>query len=201
MNQPLQPMAQFHNYAEEAKALLSECCSKTIENAAQVLFQAFQAQRTVFACGNGGSASSCSHFIEDLLKLMWQPQPNNTRLRAFSLTDPAPLLLALANDDGYEHVFSYQLAMQSSPGDVLICVSGSGNSPNVLHAAAYAQEHGITTIGLTGYDGGELQHKVHCHIHVPSHNMGMLEGIHLLILDYIAKHCRYLAYNIPHSQR
>ena len=190
----------FGSYADQAIQLLQHCPQEDIVAAAGLLHQAFLVQKTVFACGNGGSAASCSHFIEDLLKLMWQPAEEK-RLRAIALTDATPLLLALANDDGYEHVFAYQLAMLSTPGDVLVCVSGSGNSSNVLRATEYARSHGMTTIGLTGYDGGALRPMTDCAIHIPSHNMGMLEGIHLLILDYLSKHCRYLAYGTPHHMR
>lgn len=193
-------VTHFESYRTHTTDLLNQVCSKQIAAACDVLEQTYKAGGTVFAVGNGGSASTASHFIEDLAKLMWDSE-SGRRLKCHALTEASPFLTALANDDGYERIFEIQLAIQSSPKDTVICISGSGNSPNVLRAAQYAQDHGLSAIAFTGFDGGQLQALTPVQVHVPSHNMGMLEGVHLLVLDYISKELRHRVYGTPHHNR
>jgi D-sedoheptulose 7-phosphate isomerase len=143
------------------------------------LVNANRAGQTVYICGNGGSASTATHFGCDLAKrpiVAGQP-----RYRVIPLTDNNALMTALSNDIGYEVVFSEQLIPLVRKGDILIGISGSGNSKNVLNAVQVAKEAGAITIGFSGYDGGKLAPAVDISVHVPSFNMAMVEDIHLML--------------------
>ena len=107
------------------------------------------------------------------------------RLRVISLTDNSPYILAWGNDEGFERVFVEQLKNLASPGDLLVAISGSGNSPNVLAAVDWANRHELVTFGLTGYDGGKLRQKAKHGLHVPLHDMGMVESIHLALFHWV----------------
>lgn len=196
----LSDITTFESYRHHTQALLDEVCTEQIAAACDALEETYHAGGTVWAIGNGGSASTASHFIEDLAKLMWDSQTGR-RLKCHALTEASPFLTALANDDGYERIFEIQLAIQSSPKDAVICISGSGKSPNILKAARYAKDNGIKAIAVTGFDGGTLHDIAPLQIHVPSFNMGMLEGVHLLVLDYISKELRHRIYGTPHHAR
>jgi D-sedoheptulose 7-phosphate isomerase len=134
---------------------------------------------TVFTCGNGGSASTASHFAGDLLKGASYNHPR--RWRVICLADPMPAVSAYANDVGYAAIFVEQLKNFASPGDLLLAISGSGNSPNVVAAAEYARSVGARTIALTGRDGGQLGQRVDLNILVPVQHMGRIEDAHLAI--------------------
>src|SRR5690606_140673 len=103
-----------------------------------------------------------------------------------SLSSDTSMLTATANDYGYDAVFCRQLEIYAQPGDGLLAISGSGNSANVVRATEWGNAHGLTTMALVGFDGGRLKQVAQLSVHVPCHNMGMLEGIHLLCLDYLA---------------
>ena len=127
---------------------------------AEAIYECYAADRTVFLCGNGGSGSNCSHFCEDLgkgsLRRADFENDGKKRLRVLSLTDNTPYILAWGNDEGFDRVFVEQLKNLASPGDLLIAISGSGNSPNVLRAVEWANRHDLRTFGCTGYSGGKL---------------------------------------------
>ena len=115
----------------------------------------------MFIIGNGGSGTTASHMAEDLGKSSLRPEDlkdeSKKRLKVLSLTDNAGWLLAVGNDCGYDQIFVQQLMNYGSPGDLLIAISGSGNSPNILTAVDWANRHGLVTFGLTGYGGGKLK--------------------------------------------
>jgi len=107
------------------------------------------------------------------------------RFRILSLTDNTPYILAWGNDEGFDRVFVEQLKNLGNPGDLLVAISGSGNSPNVISAIEYANAHGMKTLGVTGYDGGKLKKIAHHNVHVPSWNMGMVESVHSALFHYL----------------
>jgi len=156
---------------------------------ADAVYDCYQHGRFVFLCGNGGSGSNCSHFCEDLGKctLLRADYDNDRkkRLRILSLTDNTPYILAWANDEGFERVFAEQLKNLASPGDLLIAISGSGNSPNVLRAVEWANRNGLKTFGCTGFDGGKLRKLAHQGLHVPLDDMGIVESIHLTAFHWV----------------
>src|SRR5205085_4359406 len=128
-------------------------------------------QATVFVIGNGGSAANASHFAQDLAKGTCHDMQQERRIRALSLTDNIAFISALGNDEGYDQIFVQQLRTFCRPGDLLIAISGSGNSPNVLRAVEYAHEQGMKTIGVTGFSGGKLRDLADECVHVPLNDM------------------------------
>jgi len=144
-----------------------------------LLLRARAEGRTIFILGNGGSAATASHLANDLNK--GAAVAGRPRFRALALTDNVPLITAWANDTHYGNVFVEQLANFFEPGDVVVAISGSGNSPNVLAAVTWAARRGAVTIGFTGGDGGQLRHLVECPVVVPSSRMEQIEDMHLIL--------------------
>jgi len=179
-------MERINLYLQELNEALALVDQQRILDVVQVLEDAYNDDRTVYIFGNGGSGANASHFAEDLAKYVLEIGAGK-RIKAISLTDNVPFILALANDEGYTRIFSRQLEALASPNDVTIAISGSGNSPNVLEAVGYANQHNMVTIGVTGFDGGKLYDMVGYNLHVPCHDMGMCEAIHLLLFHLITK--------------
>lgn len=167
-------------YLDQVKRVL-DALPDQLEPFLEELYRACVGERTVFLIGNGGSAANASHFAQDLNKGTRPPGGAGRRFRAVSLTDNVSFITALANDEGYERVFVEQLATLSRPGDVLVAISGSGNSPNVLRAVEYANGHGITTLGMTGLDGGRLGAIVKAAVRIPSEDIGLVEAVHAVL--------------------
>lgn len=177
-----------NRYIEELKEALDDLSEVVIEQVLDILHVARLDNKQVFILGNGGSASTASHFVCDLGK--------NTRVkgspnfRVMGLTDNMALFSALANDEGYENVFAQQLANHIQPGDVVIGISTSGNSPNVVNAIHLANSVGAKTIGFTGFDTGKLGSQVDVNLHVPSHSIEQVEDVHLVLEHLITKALR-----------
>ncbi len=147
----------------------------------EALYEAYVHENIIFLIGNGGSAANASHFGQDLSKGTLPSIATSKRIRALPLTDNISFITALANDEGYESVFVEQLINLGRPADLLIAISGSGNSRNVLKAVEYANSRGMTTIGVTGFDGGVLRNIARINVHVPSDDMGLVEAVHSVI--------------------
>jgi D-sedoheptulose 7-phosphate isomerase len=156
---------------------------------ADLIYQAWETGRFVFIIGNGGSGTTASHMSEDLGKSSLPESLANDesqrRLKVLSLTDNAGWLMAVGNDLAYDQIFVQQLMNYGSEGDALIAISGSGNSPNVLHAVDWANRHGLKTFGLTGYGGGKLREMQQDGLHVALDDMGMVESIHLCLFHWV----------------
>jgi D-sedoheptulose 7-phosphate isomerase len=172
-------MKHLTSYLIDLHKTLDEMPVLLIQKMVEILLEARLCDKQVFVMGNGGSASTASHFAADLGK--------NTRVRGLasfrviSLADNVASITAYANDEGYENIFFQQLVGMMKPGDVVIGISASGKSQNVLKAIEYANINGAYTIGLTGFDGGVLGEMVSLHIHVPSNRIEQVEDIHLMI--------------------
>jgi D-sedoheptulose 7-phosphate isomerase len=160
-----------------------------MQKLADLIYERYQAGKFVFIIGNGGSGSNSSHLCEDLGKCTIRREDfdndNKKRLKVLSLTDNTPYILAWGNDEGFDRVFSEQLKNIGSEGDLLIAISGSGNSPNILRAVEWANKHGITTLGCTGFGGGKLKTLAHHNLHVPLDDMGIVESIHLTCFHWV----------------
>lgn len=160
-----------------------------IKALADAMYDCYERGRFIFVIGNGGSGSNASHFCEDIGKgtLRREDFDNDEkkRVRIISLTDNTPYILAWGNDEGFERVFVEQLKNLASPGDLLIAISGSGNSPNILRAVEWANAHGLKTFGCTGFTGGKLRTLAHHNFHVPLDDMGIVESIHLTAFHWI----------------
>ena len=135
--------------------------------------------RQVFLCGNGGSAALASHLAVDLGKGC--SRNRDQRFKVLSLTDNVPWMTALANDISYDDVFVEQLRNYAKKGDLLLAISGSGNSKNVLKALTYANQTGCETIGISGFAGGKLKELVKHHVHIKSDHMGLIEDAQMIV--------------------
>ena len=177
------------SYFERCSTELSKINRSDIKSLADSIFEAYQTGTCVFICGNGGSGANASHFCEDLGKSTLRPSDfeNDSvkRLKVLSLTDNTPYILAWANDEGYDRIFVEQLKNLAGPNDILVAISGSGNSPNVLRAVDWANKNNMKTCGITGFDGGLLRQAATTSIHVPLDDMGLVESIHLVIFHWI----------------
>ena len=160
-----------------------------VQALADAIFECFRQGRFVFVIGNGGSGSNASHFCEDLgkgtLRRELFDDDSQKRLRIVSLTDNTPYILAWGNDEGFDRVFVEQLKNLASPGDLLVAISGSGNSPNILRAVDWANRKGLVTFGCTGFTGGKLQGLAQKNLHVPLDDMGIVETIHLAAFHWV----------------
>ena len=156
---------------------------------AELFYQTWERGRFVFIIGNGGSGTSASHMSEDLGKSLLSDaelrDETVKRLKVLSLTDNAGWLMAVGNDLAYDQIFVQQLMNYASAGDVLLAISGSGNSPNVLNAVDWANRHGLVTFGLTGYNGGRLKALQQDGLHIALDDMGMVESIHLALHHWV----------------
>jgi D-sedoheptulose 7-phosphate isomerase len=160
-----------------------------VQALADAVYDCYDKGKFVFLIGNGGSGSNASHFCEDLGKgsLRREDFDNDKkkRLKALSLTDNTPYILAWANDEGFDRVFVEQLKNLASAGDLLIAISGSGNSPNILGAVEWANRNGLKTFGCTGFSGGKLRTLAQQSFHVSLDDMGIVESIHLTAFHWI----------------
>jgi D-sedoheptulose 7-phosphate isomerase len=139
--------------------------------------------RTIFVCGNGGSASTASHFACDIIK--GASFNRESRFRIIALTDSLPAITAYSNDVCYDCVFCEQLKNFAESGDIVMAISGSGNSPNVLRAIEYANRLGCRTVSLTGRDGGKLGSMAQLNIQVSAPHMGRIEDAHMVVCHMI----------------
>ena len=187
----MQPETFLADYRIRLAETLGRIPLDRVAQAVQWLREARDAGRAIFVCGNGGSAATASHFVCDVLKGCSYGRPQ--RFRILALHDNLPTLTAYSNDVSYEQALVEPLKNLAQPGDLLIALSGSGNSPNVLRAVEWAGANGLRTIGLTGRDGGRLGPLVQLEIRVPDPHMGRIEDGHMFV-------CHMLAYYFMESE-
>jgi len=173
------------SYVSDLKAVLDRVDHGEAEALATHIEKAYRAGQFIFIIGNGGSGANASHLCEDLAKGTLSDPVRQRRMKVLSLTDNTPYILALANDLGYQHIFVEQLRNLASAGDLLVAISASGNSPNVLVAVEWANDNGLATFGVTGYDGGLLRRMAKAGLHVPCNNMGLVEAVHAVVFHYL----------------
>lgn len=183
---PKSPEFNAARYVDDYVNVLKRLDLDVIDAMVDVIMQAWSSGRTVFAVGNGGSAATATHLAMDMAKLTVHPSACR-RLRAMALTDSVSTISAIANDFSYEEVFAEQLRTFAEPDDVLIALSASGNSPNVLRAAEFSGELGMTTLSVTGAGGARLQDISQHALMVPSYSVQHIEDVmtvttHLLCL-------------------
>lgn len=162
--------------------VLKKLDAEQINAALNLLDETRQKKGRIYICGNGGSAVTASHFQNDFNKGV--SEYIEIPFRFHCLNDNVATLMAIANDIGYEEVFRFQLRNNLEENDVLVAISGSGNSPNVIHAVEYAKEHGCKIIGLTGFSGGKLKELSDISLHAPVNSMQVTEDIHM-IFDHL----------------
>lgn len=169
----------LEDHISQVHAALSKIPIEAIERVVQIILDAHASQGHVYVVGNGGSATNATHFACDLSKATIIE--GRTRLRVTSLADNIALLTAWANDTSYEMVFSEQLANLLNPGDVVIAISASGNSPNVVSAIRTARLFSASAVALVGFSGGRLLEMVDAAVHVPSNDYGVVEDCHSVL--------------------
>lgn len=177
-------MSFVENYLTELREILDKLPFPQIEKIKNILLDVHRKDKKVFIMGNGGSAATASHFACDLAKGTAGKDDSRKRFKVIALTDNIPLLTAWANDTAYENIFLEQLKNLLDAGDVVIAISGSGNSKNIIKAVEYANAQKALTIGLTGFRGGKLKGMVQECLIVPSRSLEQIEDVHL-ILEHI----------------
>ena len=182
-------------YLTDLSQAVDNISRESIWNVIEVLMKAWKDGRHVFILGNGGSASTASHMVNDLNKLTIAP--GRPRFKAMCLADNVPLLTAWGNDTAYENIFVEQMLNFLEPEDVVIGISASGNSPNVVKALQVAGEQGAVTVVFTGCDGGQCRALAHHSICVPSSRLGHQEDIHLVLDHVIANTLKELIATSP----
>jgi D-sedoheptulose 7-phosphate isomerase len=182
--------ALVRTYLEDLRAVLDALDRTEIWRVIDVHRQAYHAGSRVFIFGNGGSAATASHFACDLGKNV--SGHGGRRFKALALTDNVSLLTAWANDTAYDRVFAEQLENLVESRDVVVGISASGNSPNVLRAMELARARGATTVGLTGFEGGKLKPLCDVCVVVPSNRVDQIEDTHLALQHLICRTLREL---------
>ena len=179
-------LAEIHDYKSQFFHWIDSMDLKTVINVADVIFDRNQEGRSVFVCGNGGSASLSQHFAVDL-GVGTSKVIGERGIRVSDLTSNAAIVTATANDKSFNDVFEEQLKLSAYPMDILIAISSSGKSENIIRAVQHARKNAITTIGITGFDGGFLKNNVDYSIHVETRigEYGRVEDIHSFVLHLI----------------
>lgn len=170
-------------YFESVSVSLHGVDLDKVEKIARILFHAYKSDKKIILIGNGGSAATASHFVCDLGKGV--SLPGKKKFKVLALCDNIPTMTAYANDCSYEDIFMEQLKNIVEAGDVVVAISGSGNSKNVLKAVELANQYPAITIGLTGFEGGRLKGLVSECLIIANNTMEQVEDIHLVILHAI----------------
>ena len=166
-------------YLTEVADAIRAMPAADIEKAVDILFEAWRRERTAYIIGNGGSAATGSHMMNDLTKLA--RVPGHRPLRALALTDNVPLMTAWANDEEFANIFVRQLETFLRPSDVVLAISTSGNSSNIVRAVEFARDRGAATLGFAGRHGGRMRAIVDVCVCVPSDDIGQQEDAHLAL--------------------
>ena len=189
------------DYLNGLKHVLDHLALEPLDDLIRAIEQARDEGRQIFVIGNGGSAATASHMMNDLCKgtLGHKGDAPWPRLRVIALTDNVSLMTAWANDTDFNHIFSEPLKNLAQRGDVLVAISASGNSPNVIAAVEAAKQIGVTVVGLTGFGGGKLAKMSDVSVVVPSDGYGPVEDVHM-ILDHIITSYLYEKLKAAHSR-
>ena len=179
----------FDAYADEISRAAKTIDPAALDRAGALLIKAYECGSRAFSCGNGGSASIANHMQCDHVKGVRTATDLTPRVQ--SLSTNVELITAIANDLGYENIFVYQLQSQAEPGDVLVAVSSSGRSPNIIQALTWARDHGLRTIAVTGFDGGVSRRVAEVSIHVECTNYGVIEDLHQAVMHALAQYVRH----------
>ncbi|MCB0264193.1 MAG: SIS domain-containing protein [Calditrichaeota bacterium] len=176
--------AYFAEYSAAAKSVNRE----KLQQAADILTRVYTEGGIVYSCGNGGSAAIANHLVCDHCKLVRTDTTLTSRIVSLSAT--VEIITAIGNDISYDEVFAYQLRCLAKKGDALITISSSGNSENIVRAAAWAKENGIPVISLTGFEGGRSAQIADVNLHVTADNYGVIEDVHQSLMHVLAQYIR-----------
>ena len=184
----MEAQASINSYFTELEQMLRDISQAHLQDILSLLEETYRNGHRIFIMGNGGSAATASHFALDLAKNTIMP--GAPRLKAISLTDHVPLITAWSNDTAYEHIFEEQLANMIEPGDLVIGISTSGNSPNVINALHLAKKSCAATAGLLGAKGGLIKTIVDAYVLAPGQNIEQEEDAHMILTHIITRHMR-----------
>lgn len=177
------------DYLQRLQDQLAGLDQDAIQRWSDRVYEAWEQERFVFVFGNGGAGSTAGHFHEDFAKSSLRADDllddSKKRLKIISLNDNLGWITAVGNDMGFEHIFQQQLMNYASPGDLVIAMSGSGNSVNVVQAVEWAKRQGLHTYCMTGFDGGKLKQIQDDGFHVPIDDMGIVQSIHLCVFHWV----------------
>ena len=173
------------NYLDSLDATINNLDRGEVAQLITLIFKTYKNNKQIFVMGNGGSSSTASHFVCDLNKGV--SYGKDKKIRAIGLTDNVPSCTAYSNDVSYDDIFSEQLKNFLNPGDLVIAISGSGNSKNILKAVEYANSKKITTVGLTGYDGGKLKKIAKFSANTNINDMEISEDLHLSLCHIVKR--------------
>src|SRR5574344_941874 len=168
---------EINAYYDREKAAIDRLDRKELNAAMNALLEAYERGATIYVFGNGGSSATASHMVCDFDKGTCYDLPK--KFHFVCLNDNIPVMMAIANDDSFENVFVYQLEDRLKKNDLVLAISGSGNSHNVIKAIDYAKKVGCKIIGMTGYDGGKLAKAADYQLHVPADDMQITEDLHM----------------------
>ncbi len=181
------------DYFTGLKAVLENLPYREIGKFVKTIWQAYKKEKTIFFCGNGGSAATASHLAADIGKNT--VMNGKARFKTMALTDNVAWLTAVGNDLAYEDIFVEQLKNFGQKNDVLVVVSGSGNSPNVIKAIKWATTNGLKTVGLLGFHGGKAKKMIDVCVLVPVEHYGYVEGVHSEIHHFLVEALKLLVKN------
>jgi len=184
----VEAQASIDTYFSDLQEMVRAISQAHLQEILALLEETYRQGRRIFIMGNGGSAATASHFALDLAKNTIMP--GAPRVKAISLTDHVPLITAWSNDTAYEHIFAEQLANMIEPGDLVIGISASGNSLNVINALKVAKKSRAATIGLLGAKGGQIKQMVDAYVLAPGQNIEQEEDAHLILAHIITRHMR-----------
>ena len=179
----------FINYIKHINSAISKIDQSSIEKVLFVLNQSFESGVRIWIAGNGGSAATASHFATDLSRCK---NSSDKPIKGISLCDNSGLITAIGNDFGYEYIYSRQLSKLATIGDLLIVLTASGNSKNILEVLRWAKNNQVKTIALTGFDGGEANKMADISIHIPTEigEYGVVEDAHSIICHFLSSQFR-----------
>lgn len=180
--------AYFDDYAREFGTALASVDRAAVDRAATLIAAAHGRDGTIWCCGNGGSAAIANHLVCDHTKGIHAD--TGLRPRVQSLSANIAVVTAIANDISYADVFAYQLRLGARPGDILITISASGDSENIVRAATAAREAGLPVIAMTGFEGGRSAKLADIHLHVAAQNYGVVEDAHQALMHVLAQYLR-----------
>ena len=182
-------------YLDRVRLAAASVSREKMRAAAELLEATVARDGTIFSCGNGGSAAIANHLACDGLKGVREDTAIRPRLHSLSAT--LELMTAIANDIGYSEIFSYQLSSLARPGDLLIAISASGDSPNVVGALAWARRNGLPSIAMTGFQGGKSAELADVNLHVDGHNYGVVEDVHQSLMHALVQYARHQHFDDP----
>ena len=190
----MEKTAQYiSDYINLEMRTLEQLDQQAIAEVLSAILRAYEAEGTIYVCGNGGSASTASHMANDFNKGI--SEYVQKKFRFYSLTDNVATMLSISNDISYDEMFRFQLQGRLRKEDLVIGISGSGNSMNVVNALDYAKENGVATVGITGYTGGKVRNMCDYSLHVPIENMQLTEDVHM-IFDHMMMTILYQVWGI-----